>query len=148
LIPHRSSGTENVTVAVPSNAQPGVYEVTITAKTAQGASASQVAKFEVTKPALKLGKVKLNKKKGTAKLSIAVPAAGTLTVSGKGIVKAQRKPTAPATLKVTIKSKGKAKKKLSTIGKAKVKAKISFQPSNGAAVTKTKSITLKKKLAK
>jgi hypothetical protein len=143
---HRSSGTETVTVAVPPTAQPGVYEVTITAKTAAGGSVSQVAKFEVTKPVLKLGKAKLNKKKGTAKLAVGVPSAGTLTISGKGIVKVQRKPTGPATLKVTIKAKGKAKKKLTSTGKAKVKAKVVFQPANGAAVTAAKKITLKKKL--
>jgi hypothetical protein len=143
---HRSSGSETVNVAVPKNAAPGVYEVTITAVTPQGGSASQVAKFEVTKPKLKLGKVKRNKKNGTAKLSVGVPSAGTLTISGKGIVKVKRSAKGPKTLKVTIKAKGKAKTKLSSTGKAKVKAKIVFQPSNGAAVTKTKSIVLKKKL--
>jgi hypothetical protein len=144
---HRSTGSENVTVAVPTTAKPGVYEVTITATTPQGGTATQVAKYEVTKPKLKLGKVKLNKKNGTAKLSIGVPSAGTLTVSGKGIVKVQRKPVGPKTLKITIKAKGKAKTKLASTGKAKVKAKIVFKPSNGASVTKTKSLVLKKKLA-
>jgi hypothetical protein len=144
---HRSSGSDTATVTVPSTTTPGTYEVTLTAKTAQGASVSRVARIEVTKPKLKLGKVKLNKKNGTAKLPIGVPSAGTLTVSGKAIAKVQRKPTGPTTLKVTIKAKGKAKKKLSSTGKAKAKAKIVFQPSNGAAVTVTKKITLKKKLA-
>jgi hypothetical protein len=144
---HRSSGLETVTVAVPKNAKPGVYDVTITATTPQGGTATQVAKLEVTKPKLKVGKVKLNKSNGTAKLSVGVPSAGTLKVSGKGIVKAQRKAKAPKTLKVTIKAKGKAKTKLGETGKAKVKAKIVFKPSNGAPVTKTKSVMLKKKLA-
>lgn len=102
---HRSSGSETVTVAVPKTAKPGVYEVTLTAKTPQGGTATQVAKIEVTQPKLKLGKVKLNKKNGTAKLSIGVPSAGTLTVSGKGIAKVQRKPAGPKPLKVTIKAK-------------------------------------------
>jgi hypothetical protein len=143
---HRSSGSDTVTVAIPKTAKPGVYEVTFTAKTAQGGTATQVAKVEVTKPKLKIGKVKLNKKNGTAKLSVGVPSAGTLTVSGKGIVKAKRTAKGPKTLKVTIKAKGKAKKTLVSTGKAKVKAKIVFKPSNGASVTKTKSIVLKKKL--
>ncbi len=144
---HRSSGSETVTLTVPSTAKPGVYEVTLTAKAPQGGTATQVAKIEVTKPKLKLGKVKLNKGNGTAKLSVGVPGAGTLTVSGKGIAKVQRKAKGPKTLKVTIKAKGKAKTKLASTGKAKVKAKVVFKPSNGASVTKTKSITLKKKLA-
>jgi hypothetical protein len=144
---HRSSGSETVTMAVPKTAKPGVYEVTLTAKTTQGGTATQVEKIEVTKPKLKLGKVKLNKGNGTAKLSVGVPSAGTLTISGKAIVKAKRTAKGPKTLKVTIKAKGKAKKTLSSTGKAKVKAKIVFKPTNGASVTKTKSITLKKKLA-
>jgi uncharacterized membrane protein len=143
---HRSSGSDTVTVTIPKTAKPGVYEVTLTAKTAQGGTATQVAKIEVTKPKLKLGKVKLNKGNGTAKLSVGVPSAGTLTVSGKKIVKVKRTAKGPKTLKVTIKSKGKAKKALGSTGKAKVKAKIVFKPSNGDSVTKTKSITLKKKL--
>jgi hypothetical protein len=143
---HRSSASDSVTVAVPSTAAPGVYVVTITATTPQGGTATQVAKLEVTKPKLKIGKVKLNKRNGTAKLSVGVPSAGTLTASGKGVVKAQRKATGGTTLKLTIKAKGKAKKKLKAAGKAKVKAKLVFQPENGAPVTKTKRITLKKKL--
>lgn len=144
---HRSSGSETVTVTVPSTAAPGVYNVSITATTPQGGTATQVAKLEVTKPKLKVGKAKLNKRNGTAKLSVGVPGAGTLTASGKGIVKVQRKASGPATLKLTIKSKGKAKKKLNTTGKAKVKVKLVFKPSNGAQVTQTKSIVLKKKLS-
>jgi hypothetical protein len=143
---HRSSASDSVTVAAPSTAAPGVYDVTITATTPQGGTATQVAKLEVTKPKLKVGKVKLNKRNGTAKLSVGVPGAGTLTASGKGVVKAQRKASGPATLKLPIKSKGKAKKKLKATGKAKVKVKLVFKPENGAPVTKTKSIVLKKKL--
>jgi hypothetical protein len=143
---HRSSGSETVTVTVPKTAAPGVYDVTITATTPQGGTATQVAKLEVTKPKLKVGKAKLNKRNGTAKLSVGVPGAGTLTGSGKGVVKAQRKATGPKTLKLTIKAKGKAKKKLNATGKAKVKVKLVFKPENGAPVTKTKAIVLKKKL--
>lgn len=154
---HRSAlSLENVIVNVPATAQPGTYDVTLTATTGGGGAVSQVGKLEVVKPQvppppapakLKLGKVKLNKAKGTATLPVGVSGAGILTVSGKGIVKVQRQPTGPKTLKVPIKAKGKAKAKLGKTGKAKVKAKIVFTPSNGAPVTKTKAITLKKKLA-
>ncbi|HET7416310.1 MAG TPA: hypothetical protein VFJ61_01615 [Solirubrobacterales bacterium] len=144
---HRSAGTETVTVTVPKTAAPGVYDVTLTAATSGGGSVSQVAKFEVGKPKLKFGKVKLNKKKGTATLSVNVSTAGTLTASGKKIAKAQRKSTGPATLKVTIKAKGKAKRLLNEKGKAKVRAKLSFAPTSGAPVVKSKAIVLKKTLA-
>jgi hypothetical protein len=155
---HRSvPGQEKITVSVPATAQPGTYDVTLSANTPAGGSVSQTAKLEVTKPQappappvtpakLKLGKVKLNLAKGTAILPVGVSGAGTLTVSGKGIAKVKRTAKGPKTLKVTIKAKGKAKKTLTSTGKVKVKAKIVFKPSNGASVTKAKSITLKKKL--
>jgi hypothetical protein len=153
---HRSAlSQENVNVSVPATAQPGTYDVTLTATTSGGGTVSQAGKLEVKKPQvppppakakLKLGKVKLNKKKGTATLPVGVNIAGTVTVSGKGIAKVQRKAGGPKTLKVTIKAKGKAKAKLNATGKAKVKAKFVFKPTTGASVTKAKSITLKKKL--
>jgi hypothetical protein len=99
-------------------------------------------------PIFKLGKVKLNKKKGTATLSVQVPGAGKLTLSGKQVVKQTRTRSAATTgtVKLTVKAKGKAKKKLGKKSKAKVKAKIAFAPLGGIAGSQTKSITLKKKL--
>ena len=144
---HRSSASETVTVAVPPTLQPGVYDVTLTATAAGGGSVSQVGKLEVTTPILKLGKVKLNKAKGTATLSVGVPSAGTLTATGRKIAKVQQKPTGAATLKLTIRAKGKAKRLLGEKGKAKVRAKIAFTPSSGTPVTKSRAIVLKKRLA-
>lgn len=134
-----------VTVTVPKNAKPGTYEVTLTgtAQVPNGASSSAVAKIKVTKPKIKLGAVKLNKAKGTATLAVKVPSAGTLTATGKGLVKAKKKAKKAKTLKLTIKAKGATKAQLESSGKAKVKAKISFKPSSGITVKKTKSITLK-----
>lgn len=134
--------SRGVTVGVPSNAKPGTYEVTLTATTPQGGRVSQVATLTVTKPKLKLGGVKLNKRKGTATLSVRVPSAGTLTVAGKGVVKKKKSAQSAKKLKIAIKAKGKAKAQLKELGKAKVKAKISFKPTSGSAVKKSKGITL------
>lgn len=142
---HRSPvATGTVSVSVPSNAQPGTYAVTLTAATPQGGSVSQVATLQVTKPKLKLGGVKLNKAKGTAILTVSVPSAGTLTVAGKGVVKAKKQANTAKKLKISIKPKGKAKAQLEELGKARVKAKLSFKPTAGSAVKKTKTITLRK----
>ncbi|MFL5872799.1 MAG: hypothetical protein ACJ75T_04885 [Solirubrobacterales bacterium] len=138
--------TQTVNVTAPKNAKPGTYEVTLTATTPQGASTSQVAKLKVVKAKIGLGGAKLNKAKGTATLSVKIPGAGTLTASGKGIAKSQKKAKnlkKPKTLKLTIKPKGKAKKLLAEEGTAKVSVKVTFKPSSGVAVTKTKRITLK-----
>lgn len=137
---------QTVTVTAPKNAKPGTYEVTVTATTPQGGSVSQVAKLKVAKAKIGLGGVTLNKGKGTATLSVKIPGAGTLTATGKGIVKAKKSAKSvkkPKTLKLTIKAKGKAKKLLAEEGTAKVSAKVTFKPSSGVAVTRTKKITLK-----
>jgi len=150
-----ATGSATVSVSVPTTAQPGTYAVTLTATAGGGGSVSRAATLEVAKPQsppeppkvkVKLGKVKLNRARGTATLPVGVSTAGSLVLFVKGIIKVQRKAVGPKTLKVAIKAKGKAKKKLNATGKAKVKAKLVFQPENGAPVTKTKSIVLKKKL--
>ena len=142
---HRApSATTEVSLSVPKNTKPGTYEVTLTGTASQGGTASAVAKVKVTKPKISLGGVKLNKAKGTATLSVKVPSAGTLTASGKGIVKAKKKAKKAKKLKITIRANGKALAQLEETGKVKVKAKVSFKPTSGIAVKKTKAILLKK----
>jgi hypothetical protein len=141
------AGDGAVVVTVPKTAKPGTYDVTLTATTATGGTVSQVAKLQVSKPRIRFGKVKLNKAKGTAILFVKVPAAGTLTVAGRKVAKAKRQAKGVKTLKVPIKPKGKAKGLLTETGKAKVKAKVTYKPSSGASVSKSKAITLKKNLA-
>lgn len=142
---HRSPlATRNVKVTVPANAKPGTYDVTITATASTGGVVTQVAKLQVTKPVIKfVGKPKLNKAKGTAILTVKVPGAGTLTASGKGVVKAQKKPKKAGKVKLTIRAKGGALNKLRADGSVKLKPQLKFKPSDGAAVTKTKPVTLR-----
>jgi hypothetical protein len=100
-----------------------------------------------------LGKVKKNKNKGTALLTVDVPGPGKLELSGAG-VKPQRSlggariskevdKAGPVTLK--IKAKGKKKAKLADRGKVKVKANITFTPTGdlpGVPSTETKPLKL------
>jgi subtilisin-like proprotein convertase family protein len=102
------------------------------------------------------GKLKRNKKRGTATLAVIVPSAGTLDLSGKGVVK--QRPLGPAhrvlaktvsaagTVKLKIKAKGKAKKQLDRIGTVKVKAKVTYTPTGGDPNTKSKRVKLIKRL--
>ena len=101
------------------------------------------------------GKLKRNKKKGTAKLTVNVPGPGTLTLAGKGVVgqrPAHRRGAAAAKtvsaaghVKLLIKAKGNAKKKLKKKGKAKVKIKVTFTPTGGDPNAQSKTIKLIKK---
>ena len=107
------------------------------------------------KSGLKFGKVKLNKKKGTATLPVTVPGTGTLSIGGKGLVKKRpalaraigilaKKITEAGTYKLKVKTKGRKKSKLFSTGKVKVKAVVTFKPTSGDAVKDSKRIRLKK----
>jgi hypothetical protein len=99
---------------------------------------------------LTFGKTTLNKKKGTARLSVTATDPGTLTLTGKGV-----KPrSAPASKSVAVKGgpvslvvkpKGKTRRKLNDNGKAKVKVTVTYTPAGGAPISEKKKIKLKKK---
>lgn len=100
----------------------------------------------VAKPSnrFKFGKLKLNRRKGTATLLVSVPGAGKLVLRGKGLKKATRAARRAGTVKLPLKPVGKARRKLLATGKAKLKAKVTFTPSGGSPLTRTRSLTLKK----
>ena len=92
---------------------------------------------------IKLGKLKLNKKNGTATLAVTLPGAGQLTLSGKGVKKIKRSAKGAAKLKLPIKPVGKRKKSLLAKGKLQFKLKLKFAPTGGSAGLKSKKVTLK-----
>jgi hypothetical protein len=144
---HLSKSTGKVAVSLPKKVKPGAYQVTLTATTTQGGSVSGTATLKVTKPKLKLGKVKANPAKGTATLKVTVPAAGKLTIGGKGVKKVKKKVKGKKakTLKVKIAPGGSTARQLAKTGKVKLKVKATFKPTSGISVSKKKSIALKKR---
>lgn len=116
---------------------------------APGADGSDVGAFEL-QPAstVKLGKLKRNKKRGTAKLTVTVPLpdAGTLSLSGKGLKKQTKTiDGSTGTFKFKVVAKGKAKKALRRHGKRKVKIKVTYSPTGNATATATRKAKLIKK---
>jgi hypothetical protein len=83
------------------------------------------------------GKLKLNKKSGTATLAVNVPGAGTLALGGKGFSKVFRSSKGAATLRLPIKPVGKTKAELAKTGKAVVAAYLTFAPVGGTTGRKT-----------
>jgi hypothetical protein len=96
--------------------------------------------------AITLGKPKLNKKKGTAKLPVTIPGPGTLTLTGKGVVNQTTTPTAAGTAKLLVKSKGKKRQKLNSMGSTKVTSTVTYTPTGGASNSVIKKLVLKKLL--
>lgn len=96
--------------------------------------------------AIVIGKVKLNKAKGTATLTISVPGPGKLALSGKGVQAATKSVAAAGKATLSIKASGKALGKLNEKGAVSLKAKVTFTPTGGSPGVANKSLTLKKQL--
>jgi hypothetical protein len=88
-------------------------------------------------------KVKRNKKKGTAVLTVNVGSPGTLAVSGKKIKKRSKAAKAAGNVKLPIVPKGKAVKALRRTGKAKVQVQLVYTPTGGTASTLTRKVQLR-----
>jgi large repetitive protein len=113
------------------------------AKEAKEAKEEAKAAKESATP-IPTGKVTLDKKKGTARLTVILSAPGQVVVSGPGIVRVTGHTTGPGPLEVLIKAKGQSLKTLRKKGKVTVKVEVTF---SAGEVTRhgTTAVTLVKK---
>ena len=89
--------------------------------------------------------MKRNKRKGSAKLIVEVPGPGTLHLARNKKVKPQHKRAETAGgVKLPIKPKRRAKKKLNAKGRAKVVAEVTYTPDGGLPNTQITKVRLKK----
>lgn len=99
--------------------------------------------------AFTVGKLKLNKKNGTATLKVILPGAGTLTAvdakkkAPKRIKKATLAATAAGMVTLKLKPTGAGRKTLKSTGKLQFKALLSFTPAGGTTGTATSKGQLK-----
>jgi len=92
------------------------------------------------------GKLKRNRKRGTAKQTVIVPGPGELDLAKTKKVKpASKRAAAAGNVKLRIKPKRRSKRKLARTGKAKLKANVTYTPDGGAPNTKSKKLKLKKR---
>ncbi len=91
-----------------------------------------------------IGRIAKDTGKGTAMLTVTVPSAGNLTISGFGVKKVTA--TAPGTgqFEALIKATGKKLRTLNEVGRVKVKVKVVFVAADGTVTKKTKKVTLVK----
>lgn len=91
--------------------------------------------------AFSFGKLKLNKKKGTATLKVNVPGAGTLTAvdakkkAPKRIKRVNAAAAGAGVVTLTLRATAAGKKVLAAKGKLKFKALVTFTPTGGTAAT-------------
>jgi Glucose / Sorbosone dehydrogenase len=92
------------------------------------------------------GRLKKNKKKGIAKLTVKLPGSGELQLAKTKKVKADNEVAEDeGKEKLQVKPKGKAKKALNRKGKAKVKAEVTYTPEGGEPNNESKTVGLKKR---
>jgi TolB protein len=92
------------------------------------------------------GKVKKNKKRGTAKFAVEVFGPGELELAKNGKLNGKQESAASeGTVKLPIEPRRRAKKQLRRKGKVNVRAKVTYTPDGGPPNTQSKKVGLKKK---
>jgi hypothetical protein len=92
------------------------------------------------------GKVRRNRKKGTATLPVTLPVGGTLTAGGKGLKQVLLTAPQAGVIDLPVKPKGAKRRTLNAEGKTKVSEKISFTANCGAAGETVTKVKLRKRL--
>jgi hypothetical protein len=91
------------------------------------------------------GKLKRNKKTGTAIQVVKVPGPGTLKLSGKGLFALARRAGVAGGVKLKIRASGGMQKELNGKGRVTLGARFTYTPTGGNPNTKVKTIPLFKK---
>lgn len=130
--------------------EPGSYTCEVTASNQAGDGSQASAAHDVTPSnEFRLGRLKRNKRKGTATLTVRVPGPGELVLAKrKNIKPAKLQPAAADKLRLTIRPRGQAQRKLSHAGKMKPKktrrltARLTYTPTGGTPRQKSKKLKL------
>ena len=91
----------------------------------------------------KLGKLKLNRRKGTATLTVIVPGPGKVTLKGRRVRRATAIARRAGSVRLLIRAVGAAKRTLARTGTVKLKALVTFAPTGGTALTRPRTVRLK-----
>jgi acid phosphatase type 7 len=110
-----------------------------------GASYSDSGSAACTLPsnAFRFGKLKRNRRRGTATLPVIVPNPGTVALYGKRVRKVQKGPRGAGSARLRIRLKPHAKRRLDPVARTKIK--VSYTPDGGDTNSKSKRIKLIKR---
>jgi hypothetical protein len=121
---------------------PGAYRCVVTATNVAGAASQTSEPLSVAPSSqFKFGKLKRNKRNGTATLTVFVPDPGKLKLAGRNLKPASKR-VKGSRAKLPIRAKGKTRATLASKGQAKVKAAVTFKPTGGKPRTKRKRLKL------
>jgi hypothetical protein len=111
----------------------------------QGPASGPAPVSPVPKKQLRIGKprLKLDKSKGTGLLTFRVPAAGKVSVSGKGVAAAALVAKKAGKVSLPVRAKGRQKGRLESTGKVKLKVLIKERLDDGTRLARKVPVTLK-----
>jgi PKD domain len=139
------TGAEGTSVVHTYSAQ-GTYRVTVTSKDAAGTSVVGASPITILPSnEFAIGRLSLDRKKGTGSLLVTVPGPGRLVLFGRGVKKAIKRPKRAGKVKLPIVTKGKTLKGLLKHGHVRVSLEIAFTPNGGTRRVKHKKVALIKK---
>jgi hypothetical protein len=96
-------------------------------------------------PPVDFGRLKRNKKRGTAKLTLDVPMAGTLSLTAPGLKALSATTAGPEELTLALKPTGKARKKLARKGKRRFGLEVEFSPQDSTPNSSNQTVKLIRK---
>jgi PKD domain len=135
--------------AVPhAYSEAGTYQVGVTISDAAGNVASQSGTVRI-KPLgmFSLGKLKRNRKKGIARLTVTVDGPGVVVLRSKGLRKSTARPRSAGKLRLLVKARGGKLRALKRSGKVKLGLRVTFTPRGGDTGVRSRAAKLVKKLA-
>jgi hypothetical protein len=88
--------------------------------------------------------VKFDRAAGAALLLARVNGPGRITLSGKAIADAGSRSTGAGIVKLQVRAKGNARRRLADAGKATVRAKLSFQAAEGGEARTATTLVLRR----
>ena len=98
---------------------PGTYNVTVTAQDGAGMAVSGQGTISIRPSNLfRLGRLSLNRRRGTAVLALYVPGPGEIALSGRDVRKILRRPQGVAKVKVPIAATGRARRNSAGSGRS------------------------------
>jgi tripartite motif-containing protein 71 len=91
-----------------------------------------------------LGTLERNRRRGTARLAVRIPGPGSLVLEGRQIKPVRARPEAAGMVRLPIRPRRGARRRLDREGKARVQLSVTYTPTNGAPNTTLKRIKLRK----
>lgn len=109
---------------------------------APGSSGSSARPIRIDN-SFKIGRPLLNRKKGTARLPVTVPGAGTLILVGSGV--ATLPVAGPGTVRMNVRARGRKSELLNRNGSVALRLALTFVPTGGEPSTQKTTLRLRKR---